>query len=56
MHTFLFPKQDNYITNETDYADKNFGIDEILELKAQNQLIRNVVFYSSSSQIGRAHV
>lgn len=52
MHTFLFPKQDNYITNETDYADKNFGIDEILELKAQNQLIRNVVFYSSSSLSG----
>ncbi len=52
MHTFIFPKQDTFITNETGYADKNFGIDEILELKAQNQLVENVVFYSSSSLSG----
>jgi hypothetical protein len=52
MHTFIFPKQDTFITNETGYADKNFGIDEILELKAQNQLVTNVTFYSSSSLSG----
>ena len=52
MHTFIFPKQDTFITNETGYADKNFGIDEILEIKAKNQLIRNVVFYVSSSLSG----
>ena len=52
MHTFIFPKQNTFITNETGYADKNFGIDEILELKAQNQLIEKVTFYSSSSLSG----
>ena len=52
MHTFIFPKQDTFITNETGYADKNFGIDEILELKAQNQLVTNVTFYSSASLSG----
>ena len=52
MHTFIFPKQDTFITNETGYADKNFGIDEILELKAQNQLVSNVTFYSSASLSG----
>lgn len=52
MHTFIFPKQDTFITNETGYEDKNFGIDEILEIKAQNQLVRNVVFYVSSSLSG----
>ena len=52
MHTFIFPKQDTFITNETGYADKNFGIDEILELKAQNQLISNVAFYTSASLSG----
>jgi hypothetical protein len=52
MHTFIFPKQDTFITNETGYVDKNFGIDEILELKAQNQLISNVAFYSSASLSG----
>ena len=52
MHTFIFPKQDTFITNETGYEDKNFGIDEILEIKAQNQLISNVTLYSSSSLSG----
>ena len=52
MHTFIFPKQDTFITNETGYEDKNFGIDEILELKAQNQLVSNVTFYESSSLSG----
>lgn len=49
MHTFIFPKQDTFITNKTDYEDKNFGIDEILELKAKNQLVSHVDFYTSSS-------
>ena len=52
MHTFIFPKQDTFITNETGYEDKNFGIDEILELKAQNQLVSDVNFYVSSSLSG----
>jgi len=52
MHTFIFPKQDTFITNETGYENKNFGIDEILELKAQNQLVSNVSFYVSSSLSG----
>lgn len=52
MHTFIFPKQDTFITNETGYENKNFGIDEILELKAKNQLVSNVSFYVSSSLSG----
>jgi hypothetical protein len=52
MHTFIFPKQDTFITNETGYEDKNFGIDEILEIKAENQLVSNVIYYSSSSLSG----
>jgi hypothetical protein len=34
MHTFLYPQKDTYITNEVGYANKNFGIDEILELRS----------------------
>lgn len=37
MHTFLFPSNDTYITNQSIYANKNFGIDEILELKSTTE-------------------
>lgn len=52
MHTFVFPTKDSYITNESGYELKNFGIDEILELKVENQLIPNTTFYVSSSLVG----
>ena len=49
MHTFLYPQKDTYITNEVGYADKNFGIDEILELKAHPNVTRTTIYNQSSS-------
>ena len=49
MHTFLYPQKDTYITNEVVYVDKNFGIDEILELKAHPNVTRTAIYYQSSS-------
>jgi hypothetical protein len=49
MHTFLYPQKDTYITNKVGYADRNFGIDEILELKAHPTTTTTIVQYSSSS-------
>lgn len=48
MHTFLYPQKDTYITNKVGYADRNFGIDEILELKA-HPTTTTIVTYQSSS-------
>jgi hypothetical protein len=36
MHTFIYPSQDTYINNSSKFKDKNFGIDEILEIYASN--------------------
>jgi hypothetical protein len=36
MHTFIYPSQDTYLNNASAYKDKNFGIDEILEIYALN--------------------
>jgi len=36
MHTFIYPSQDNFINNAENYKNKNFGIDEILEIYASN--------------------
>lgn len=49
MHTFLYPQKDTYITNEVGYADKNFGIDEILELRSYPHVKKNLLLYQSSS-------
>jgi len=40
MHIFVYPEKDAYISNEINYVKKNFGIDEILELKSIPQLTR----------------
>ncbi len=37
MHTFIYPSQDTYISNSPEFIDKNFGIDEILEIYASNK-------------------
>ena len=37
MHTFIYPSQDTYINNSTELSNKNFGIDEILEIYASNK-------------------
>ena len=36
MHTFIYPIKDTYINNAKDLRNKNFGIDEILEIYALN--------------------
>jgi hypothetical protein len=36
MHTFIYPSQDTYINNSSKFKDRNFGIDEILEIYASN--------------------
>ena len=49
MHTFLYPQKDTYITNEVGYTNRNFGIDEILELKGHPNITKTTVYYQSSS-------
>jgi hypothetical protein len=45
MHTFIYPSQDTYINNSTEFKNKNFGIDEILEIYASN--IGNTTVYTN---------
>ncbi len=40
MHHHLFPTEDTYVTNRSDYEDKNFGINEILRIGTDNQSVR----------------
>lgn len=42
MHHFIYPAQDTYITNRTGLADKNFGIDEILQIGTSNLIQRTL--------------
>lgn len=37
MHTFIYPSEDTYINNSPEFINKNFGIDEILEIYASNK-------------------
>ena len=40
MHHYIFPLQDTYITNRPNGLDvKNFGVDEILQVGTQNNLV-----------------
>ena len=36
MHTFIYPSQDTYINNSSKFIQKNFGLDEVLEVYASN--------------------
>jgi hypothetical protein len=40
MHHHLFPSEDTYITNRRGYGDKNFGIDELLQIGTDAENIR----------------
>ena len=40
MHHFIYPTQDTYVTNRTGLDDKNFGIDEILQVGTSNVIQR----------------
>jgi hypothetical protein len=40
MHHFIYPSKDTYITNRDGLDDKNFGIDEILQVGTSNVAVR----------------
>jgi hypothetical protein len=40
MHKFIYPSKDSYINNSSTLKNKNFGIDEILEIYASNRGVR----------------
>lgn len=40
MHHFIYPSKDTYITNQTNWDDKNFGIDELLLIGTDNKPVR----------------
>jgi len=40
MHHFIYPAKDTYITNREGLDDKNFGIDEILQVGTSNVAVR----------------
>lgn len=42
MHHFIYPAKDTYITNRTNSDDKNFGIDEILQVGTDNTVVRTL--------------
>jgi hypothetical protein len=37
MHTFIYSSQDSYINNSEKFINKNFGLDEVLEIYASNK-------------------
>jgi hypothetical protein len=42
MHHFIYPSKDTYITNRNGVDDKNFGIDEILQVGTSNVAVRTL--------------
>lgn len=38
MHHFIFSKKDTFITNETEYVSKNFGLTDYLEVSSVSSL------------------
>ena len=42
MHHFIYPSKDTYISNRTNYDDKNFGIDELLQVGTANTIVRTL--------------
>jgi hypothetical protein len=42
MHHFIFPSKDTFITNRPTLDDKNFGIDEILQIGTTNKAVRTL--------------
>jgi hypothetical protein len=43
MHHLIYPSKDTYITDKYPYSDKNFGLDEILEIGASTRTARFTV-------------
>ena len=49
MHTFIFPSKDTYITNLSNLENKNFGIDELLNISCVASIAKSVIKYQSGS-------
>lgn len=49
MHIFVYPSKDTYITNLNDSSNKNFGIDELLNISCVASSVKSVVKYQSGS-------
>ena len=49
MHTFIFPSKDTYITNLSNLENKNFGIDELLNISCVASRAKSVIKYQSGS-------
>lgn len=52
MHTFIYPTQNSYITNENGYENSNFGLDSTLEIKSVNSFIPTSNVYITQSFSG----
>lgn len=58
MHHFIYPSKDTYITNRAGFADKNFGLNELLQVGTSNTPVKYLsqtkdytyVSYSFNSQ------
>ena len=46
MHTFIYPHQNSYITNESGYETSNFSLDSILEVKSINTIQSTFKYYT----------
>lgn len=42
MHHFIYPSKDTYVSSRTGYAERNFGIDEILQIGTSNVIVRTL--------------
>lgn len=49
MHIFIYPSKDTYITNVTNFSDRNFGIDELLNISCIASTVKSVVKYQTGS-------
>lgn len=49
MHHFIYPSKDTYITNRSGYEDKNFALDELLQVGTINQAI---IYTSATKDYG----
>jgi hypothetical protein len=52
MHTFIYPSQNSYITNENGYENSNFSLDSTLEIKSVNSFVPTVTLYVTQSISG----
>jgi hypothetical protein len=47
MHHFIYPSKDTYITNKDGFSDRNFGLDEQLQIGTSNEILRKISYTTS---------